>query len=146
MKIHQLSLFLENRPGKLTEATRVLAQAGINVLTLSLADTREYGILRLIVRDWTHAQKALENAGFVVNVTEVTAIEVEDRPGGLAAILESLETARVNIEYMYAFTFRTGDKALLVFRFDNADAAIACLRARGVNVLDSVELFARAEA
>lgn len=146
MKIHQLSLFLENRPGTLTEAARVLAQAGINVLTLSLADTREYGILRLIVRDWTRAQKALEDAGFVVNVTEVTAIEVEDRPGGLAAILESLESARVNIEYMYAFTFHTGDKALLVFRFDNPDAAIACLRARGVNVLDSIELFARAEA
>ena len=145
MNIHQLSLFLENRPGKLTEATRVLAQANINVLTLSLADTREYGILRLIVRDWAHAQKALEDAGFVVNVTEVTAIEVEDRPGGLAAILELLETARVNIEYMYAFTFRTGDKALLVFRFDNPDAAIECLRTRGINVLDSVELFARAE-
>ena len=145
MKIHQLSLFLENRPGKLTEAARALARADINVLTLSLADTREYGILRLIVRDWARARLVLEKAGFVVNVTEVTAIEVEDRPGGLAAVLEHLEAARINIEYMYAFTFRTGDKALLVFRFDDADAAIACLQAHGVNVLDSVELFARAE-
>lgn len=144
MKINQLSLFLENKPGKLTEATRVLAKANINIRTVSLADTREYGILRLIIQDWAQAKKALEDAGFVVNVAEVVAIEVEDRPGGLAAIMDILESARVNIEYIYSFAFRAGDKVLLVFRFDDADAAIACLQARGVKVMDSADLFARA--
>lgn len=144
MKIQQLSLFLENKPGKLTEATRILAKANINIRTVSLADTREYGILRLIIQDWAQAQKALEDAGFVVNVAEVVAIEVEDRPGGLAAIMDILESARVNIEYIYSFTFRAGDKVLLVFRFDDADAAIACLQTRGVKVMDSADLFAHA--
>lgn len=144
MKIHQLSMFLENKPGRLSEPCRVLADADINILTLSLADTQQFGILRLIVRDWQEAKDVLEKSGAVVNVTEVVATEVEDKPGGLAIILETIEEAQLNIEYMYAFTFGTENKAVLVFRFDNPDAAIDVLQKRGINVIESVELFERA--
>ncbi len=141
MKIHQLSMFLENKPGRLSEPCRLLADAGINILTLSLADTQQFGILRIIVRDWEKARKVLESAGCVVNVTEVVATEVEDQPGGLAKILEVIEQAKLNIEYMYAFTFRSGDKAVLVFRFNDPDAAVAVLQARGISVIGNVELY-----
>lgn len=145
MTIHQLSLFLENKPGRLSEPCQVLAKAGINILTLSLADTQQFGIMRLIVRDWQKGKSVLEAAGFVVSVTEVVATEVADRPGGLADVLEIIEAGSVNIEYMYAFTFRSGDKAVLVFRFDNPEAAVSLLRAKGVNVIGGVELYERAE-
>ncbi|MCX5771961.1 MAG: ACT domain-containing protein [Candidatus Hydrogenedentes bacterium] len=145
MKIHQLSLFLENKPGRLSEPCRVLADAGINILTLSLADTQQFGIMRLIVRDWTKAKEVLEKAGFVVNITEVVATEVADKPGGLANVLAIMEGGGVNIEYMYAFTVRSGDKAVLVFRFDNPDAAIELLKSKNINVVGGVELYERAE-
>ena len=146
MKIHQLSLFLENKPGRLSEPCKILAEAGINILTLSLADTQQFGILRLIVRDWEKAKAVCEQAFCVVAMTEVVAIEVDDHPGGLADVLTSIEAGGINIEYMYAFTFRSGDKAVIVFRFDNADAAVELLRARGINVIGSVELYERAKA
>ena len=144
MKIHQLSMFLENKPGRLSEPCRLLAEADINILTLSVADTQQFGILRLIVRDWEKAKEVLEDSGCVVNVTEVVATEVEDRPGGLASILEIIESAGLNIEYMYAFTFRSGDRAVIVFRFDNPDLAIAALQSKGVNIIGGVELYERA--
>ena len=145
MKIKQLSVFLENKPGRLSAPCRALAKAGINILTLSLADTRQFGILRLIVEEWEQAKRSLEQAGSVVNVTDVTAIEVEDRPGGLAAILEIIEKANINLEYMYAFTFGAGGKAILVFCFGDPDTAIQVLQSQGVNVVGSVELFARSK-
>ena len=146
MKIHQLSLFLENKPGRLSQPCKDLAEAGINILTLSLADTQQFGILRLIVRDWQKAKAVLEKSGGVVNVTEVVATEVADKPGGLARVLDIIEEGGINIEYMYAFTFRREDKAVLVFRFNDSDSAITLLRAKGVNVLGSVELYERAES
>jgi len=145
MKIKQLSVFLENKPGRLSVPCQTLAKAGINILTLSLADTEQFGILRLIVRDWQRAKQVLEDAGCVVNVTEVLASEVEDKPGGLARILETIEQAGVNLEYMYAFTFRSEDKAVLVFRFEDPDAAIKLLKSKGFNLVDSVELYNRVE-
>ena len=146
MKIHQLSLFLENKPGRLSALCQALADEGINILTHSLADTAQFGILRLIVRNWEKAKAGLERIGAVVDVTEVVAVEVADRPGGLAELLAILERAGVNIEYMYAFTFRRGDKAAMIFRFEDPDAAIAALQAKGVNVIGGVELFERAES
>ena len=140
MKLNQLSVFLENKPGRLSHPCKALAEAGINISTLSLADTQQFGIMRLILRDWEKALDVLKAAGCVVKVTEVVAVEVPDRPGGLQGILEAVEAEGVNIEYMYAFTFRSGDKAVLVFRFDEPDQAIAALQAKGVSVLDSVEL------
>lgn len=134
-------MFLENKPGRLSEPCRLLADAGINIVTLSLADTQQFGILRIIVHEWEQARKVLEGAGCVVNITEVVATEVEDKPGGLAKILEVIEQAKVNIEYMYAFTFRKNDKAVLVFRFNDPDAAVQVLQAKGINVIGSVELY-----
>ena len=92
-------------------------------------------------RDWEKAKTALEQAGNVVNVTEVLATEVEDRPGGLPAILKILEKAKVNVEYMYAFTFRNADKAIMFFRFDNPDDAVKVLEEQNINVVGPVELF-----
>ncbi len=144
MKINQLSLFLENKPGHLSSACRKLAEAGINILTLSLADTTQFGILRMVVRQWEKAKEILEAGGWVVNVTPVVAIEVHDQPGGLAGILAVVEEAGLNVEYMYAFTFRSGDRAVLVFRFDDPDRAVRILQEKGIGVLGSVELYNRA--
>lgn len=140
MTIHQLSLFLENSPGKTAEPCRLLAGAGINIRTLTLADTEQFGILRLIVSDWESARLLLQDAGYVVNVTEVVAVEVDDRPGGLARLLETLGSSGVNIEYMYAFTFGREGRAVLIFRFNQPDAAVRHLRAAGINVLGGLEL------
>ena len=141
MKIHQLSLFLENQPGQMVEPCRLLAGAGINIRTLSLADTRQFGILRVIVSDWKEAAALLESAGYVVNVTEVVAIEVADRPGGLADLMAVLENSGINIEYMYAFPFGRQDRAVLIFRFDRPDAAIERLQAAGIDVVDSIDVY-----
>lgn len=145
MKLHQLSVFLENKPGQLKMACSLLAQAGINILTLSLADTKQFGILRLIVRDWQLAQQVMEKSGFVVKITEVLAVEVQDRPGGLAEILTAIDDAALNVEYMYAFTFGCAGKATMIFRFDEPDAAVTKLQAKGVSFIGSVELYARVE-
>ena len=140
MKITQLSIFVENKPGRLTAPCRALAEAGINIRALSLADTQRYGILRMIVSDPGTAQKVLEQAGFMVKATEVVAVEVPDRPGGLAQILAALENTSINIEFMYAFPFGRGENAVLIFRFDNPDAAIKQLQAAGVSMIMRKEL------
>ena len=145
MKLHQLSVFLENKPGQLSKPCRVLADANINILTLSLADTEKFGILRIIVRDWKKARNVLEEAGCVVNVSQVIAIEVPDEPGGLARVLEQVEEANMNVEYMYAFTFKREDRAVLVFRFEDPDEALEVLQPTDVNVLDRVELYESVE-
>lgn len=140
MKIHQLSVFVENKPGRLAAPCRLLANAGIDIVTLSLADTQQYGILRLVMRDWQRALTVLQEAGMVVKVTEVLAVEVPDRPGGLADLLDIVGRSDVNLEYMYAFAEKVGDKALLVFRFDDPDKAIHVLSDANVNVLNGVDL------
>lgn len=140
MKIHQLSVFSENKPGHITAPCRLLARENVNLLALSLADTQRYGILRIIVSDPHKALELLEQAGHVVKVTETVAIEVPDQPGGLADVLEVFEGTAVNIEYMYAAPTRRGGKAVLIFRFDQPDAAIERLRERGINLLSSEDL------
>jgi hypothetical protein len=143
MTVKQLSIILENMPGTLTAPCRLLAQAGINIQTFALADTKEFGILRIIVHDWEKAKQVLEQNGCVVKVTEVVALEVPDQPGGLVRLLEILEQAQVNVEYTYAFTDKHGGQGLLVFRFDNAEAAVKALQAAKVNVLGTTELANR---
>ena len=140
MKIQQLSVFVENKPGHIIAPCRLLADNGIDLRALSLADTQRFGILRMIVSDWQKATEVLEQAGFIVKATEVLAIEVPDRPGGLAHILGLFEGTSINIEYMYAFPFGRGGKAVLIFRFDQPDAAIGRLQAAGMNVLESGQL------
>ena len=141
MRIPQLSLFLENTPGHMIVPCRLLADAGISVVTLSLADTGQFGILRLIVREWQRAQEVLEAAGWAVAVTEVLAIEVDDRPGGLVELLGLFEQAGIGVEYMYAFTARLGNRAVLVFRFANLDAAISALTHAGINPVSPITLY-----
>ena len=143
MKLQQLSVFLENRPGQLKRACDLLAQANINIQTLSLADTKQFGILRLIMPEWERAKTVLEEGGFVTKTTEVLAVQVADRPGGLAEILTQVEAVGLNVEYMYAFTFGHEDRAVLIFRFDNPDKAIETLKAGGINMVGGVDLYAR---
>ncbi len=143
MKIQQLSVFAENKPGHILAPCRLLAREGIDLRALSLADTQRFGILRVIVSDPERAKMLLEAAGHVVKVTEVLAVEVPDRPGGLAQVLEVFEGTDVNIEYMYAFPFVRGEKAVLIFRFNDPDAAIARLQSAGINVLESGEVLTR---
>ncbi len=145
MRIPQLSLFIDNQPGHLIVPCRVLAEAGINIVTLSLADTKQFGILRLIVREWQRAREVLEAAGLVVAVNEVLALEVQDRPGGLVELLAIFEGAGINVEYMYAFTARLGNRAVLVFRFDDLDAAITALTRAGINPVTPISLYDRLE-
>ncbi len=142
MTINQISLFLENKPGHLAILCRRLAEANVNIVTLSLADTQQFGIVRLIVDDWKRARQILEDAGYIVNVREVVAAAVPDKPGGLAHVLDIVGKVGVNIEYMYAFALRYGEEAVLVFRFDNPDKAVAALQAAGRNVFDSAALLA----
>ena len=141
MKISQIAIFMENKPGHLRTVCRSLAEAGVNITTLSLADTSQYGILRLLANDWEKARDALIQAGFVVNVTEVLAVEVDDKPGGLLALLDIVGELEVNIEYMYPFTRRRGENAVIVFRFDDPDRAITALRSKNVRILSSSEVL-----
>ena len=143
MKLTQLSVFLENRPGRLHELCETLSGERINITTLSLADTEKFGILRLIVQDVDRAKAALGARGFVVKTSSVLAVEVSDEPGGLARILAVAEQAGLSVEYMYAFTIKSGGRGILVFRFDDTDKAIAALQAAKINVLTPVALFAR---
>jgi hypothetical protein len=143
MKVKQLSLFLENRRGALSRPVRLLARGKFNILTLTLADTQQFGILRFVVRDWQEAKRLLEKNGFVVKVTDMVAIEVADKPGGLADILTAVEKAGVNVEYMYGFTLSTEGKGLLAFRFDDPDRAIPALQKKGISPVGSGELFKR---
>ena len=141
MMIKQLSLFVENRPGALSAVCQVLKNNRINIRTLSLADTQQFGILRLLVREWEAARDALEKAGFIVKVTDVLALPVADRPGGLADLLAVLDRHQLSVEYMYAFTFGHQDTAVMVFRFENPAQTLEILKAEKVDVIEAVELF-----
>lgn len=141
MKVEQISIFIENKSGRLAEITRVLGDAGINIRALSLADTSDFGILRLIVNNVEQAKQVLKDKGFTVNKTEVVAVEVPDRPGGLSTILQNLDSEKINVEYMYAYVERCGGNAVIIFRFDETDRAIAILRASGFNILEGERLY-----
>lgn len=140
MKIKQISVFLENKKGRLYEALNTLAQANINIRALSIADTSDFGILRMIVNDPEEAKRVLEEAGFTAKVTHVIGVAVKDRPGGLAEILKILYEKDINVEYVYAFVEKSGEEALVVIRTNNLDKTIDVLREGGVKLLDSKAL------
>jgi len=142
MHAEQISIFLENKAGRLSEVTRIFEEGRINIRALSLADTSDFGILRLIVNDNEKAKRLLKENGFTVRITEVVAVEVPDQPGGLHRILTALAKADVNVEYMYAFVRQSGQNAVLIFRFDNTAAAAEVLRREGVQVIDGQDLYA----
>jgi hypothetical protein len=141
MKVEQISIFLENKPGGLSGVTKVLKDSGINIRALSLADTSDFGILRLIVDDVNKAKKVLNENGFAVGRTHVIAVEVPDKPGGLHSILELLTREGINVEYMYAFVERSGENAVIIFRFDETEKAIKMLMDSGFIVLDGDKLY-----
>jgi len=141
MKVEQISIFIENKSGRLAEVTGILGEAGVNIRALSLADTSDFGILRLIVNDRETAKQILKEKGFTVSKTEVVAIEVPDRPGGLSEILRTLDGSGINVEYMYAFVERCGENAVIIFRFDETEKAILTLTGAGFNVLEGERLY-----
>ncbi len=142
MKVNQISVFLENKSGRLADVTRTLADNGINIRALSIADTIDYGLLRLIVNDPARATEVLTEQGFTVAKTEVLAIEIPDRPGGMAGIIDILSAKGFNIEYMYAFVGRSGEHAIVIFRIEPVDQAIEVLKEGGVRILTGDELHA----
>ncbi len=141
MKVEQISVFLENKAGRLAEVAKILGDNGINIRALSLADTTDFGILRLIVDNRTKAKEVLKNAGFTVGITEVIAVEVEDQPGGLAKVLTTLADHNINVEYMYAFVEKSMDKAVLIFKFENLDKAIDVLTKAGITILPGEKVY-----
>ena len=141
MKVEQISVFVENKSGRLAEVARTLGDAKVNIRALSIADSSDFGILRIIVNDKETAAAVLKQKGFTVSKTEVVAVEVSDQPGGLAQILNLLEKEKLNVEYMYAFLARRSDSAVIVFRFEQNDSAIKVLSAAGVPILDGNTLY-----
>ena len=139
MKVEQLSIFLENKVGRLAEVTTILAQAGINIKALSLADTSEFGILRLIVDKSEEAQAALKEKNITVGRTGVVAVEVSHTPGGLDNILQILEKHSINVEYMYGFPYQSAE-AIIIFRFDRTELAVEALQHNGVRIFTSDEI------
>jgi len=142
MKVKQLSIFLENQSGRLAEVMGALGSENINIRALSLADTSGFGILRLIVNDIAKAHEVLKGKGFTVRETDVIAVEVPDRPGGLAGILQALASKAINIEYMYAFVEKSGQNAVVIFRIEQIDEAIQALKTDGVKILAAQEVYA----
>lgn len=141
MKVKQISLFMENRTGRLADVARTLGAAGVNIRALSLADTADFGILRLIVDKPNQAYEVLKDARFTVSETEVLAVEVKDVPGGLSSVLQLMSEARINIEYIYAFLTRASDDALIVFRVEEPNAAIKLLQEAGIKVLEEEKVY-----
>ncbi|HMK54690.1 MAG TPA: acetolactate synthase [Methanobacteriaceae archaeon] len=141
MKLKQISVFLENRKGRLWKAMNVMAISGINIRALSIADTSEFGILRMIVPEPEKAQKALEENNFVVKINEVIAVEIPDEPGGLDAVLGVLNRADINVEYLYAFVEKNEEKAIVVLRTENVDDGLVALKTAGVKVLTANEIY-----
>lgn len=141
MRAEQISVFLENKSGRLAEVTRILSENKINIRALSVADTSDFGVLRLIVDDNERATSALRENGFTVGKTNVVAVEVPDQPGGLYHILTILQNGNVNVEYMYAFVQQSGSNAVMIFRFDHTDEALKLLKENGVTVIEGRRLY-----
>ena len=141
MAVTQLSVFLENKPGRLAETVRTLKENNINIRALSLADTKDFGILRLIVSDTELAKKVLSDTS-VVMTTDVLALRMDDRSGALSDILQVFETANINVEYLYAFTGSNAASAYVVLRVDRIEESEAVLKAAGIAVLSHAELHA----
>jgi hypothetical protein len=140
-RVKQISVFLENKSGRLAEVTRTLADHQINIRALSIAETIDYGVLRLIVNDPAQAKQALADGGFTVTETEVIVVEIPDRPGGLANAIERLAAKGLNVEYAYAFVTHSGESANVVFRLEQIEEAARILADAGIRVLSGDEVY-----
>ncbi len=141
MNVTQVSVFLENKPGHLQNALKVLADKNINILTLTIAEASDFGIVRMIVNDPEGAVKALRDNHFICSTTDVLALEINDKPGELFQALETFKKRELNIEYMYAFTEKRGDKAVMIFRFDDVEAAKTALIEEGYNIVHKIDII-----
>jgi hypothetical protein len=141
MYINQISVFIENRPGRLSAITKVLGENSIDIRALSLADTTNFGILRLIVNKPAEAERILKENGFTVSTTKVIAVQVDDRPGGLNSILERLYDAGIAVEYAYAFITRKIDGAFVILRVEDNEKAVDYLKSCGVTLLTADEIY-----
>jgi len=137
----QISIFLENKAGRLAHVTRVLGDAGINIRALSIADTSDFGILRVIVNDPEKAYRILRQADFTVSETEVIAVQVPDSPGGLASVLEKMSEVNLNIEYLYAFIGSSGNDALVIFKVEDIEKARNSFKEKGIKFLEEDQLY-----
>jgi len=141
MKIQQLSIFMENRAGRLAKITTAIGQAGINIRAMSLADTSDFGILRLIVTDTEKARKILKDQGFTVKISDVIAAAIPDIPGALGNLLAIIEHAALNVEYMYVVAEKHMDEAILILRFDDLEKAVDVLGENDINVVDEKKVL-----
>ncbi|MEN6315206.1 MAG: ACT domain-containing protein [Clostridiaceae bacterium] len=141
MVVKQISIFLENKSGRLAEVTKILGEKNIDISALSIADTTHFGILRLIVNKPETAEEVLKENGFTVSITSVIAIGVQDKPGGLAKALEVLDGKNIGIEYMYAFVSKKEDEALVILRVEDPDRAVEALKCSGISVLTSDQVY-----
>lgn len=141
MRAEQLSIFLENKSGRLSEVTKTLGDAGVNIRALSIADTSDFGILRIIVDDNDKAVTVLKSNDFTVSKTNVVAVEVEDKPGGLARILAILDRENINVEYMYAFLDKQSNNAINIIKFDDNGKAISVLTANNIKIIEGEKLY-----
>jgi hypothetical protein len=141
MKIRQISVFIENQSGRIYEVTRLLGDNGLNIRAMSLADTSDFGIIRFIVTDPVKAHAVLKEHDFTVSITDVVAIAINDTPGGLADLLDVLQKNNINVEYMYAFVNNGAHEAVMVFRFEDTELALAALKGSGVNILEEKTLL-----
>lgn len=142
MKLNQISVFLENKPGALSKVCRLLSDHKIDISTLSMAETKDFGILRMIIKEWEKAKDLLLENGFGISVNDVVALEVEDRPGGMCLVLDALDRCGINVEYMYAFVSPLHGKAVVILRFDAPDAVLERLKADPeVRIVSANEIF-----
>ncbi len=141
MLVKQISIFIENKSGRLAEITKILGDNSIDISALSLADTTDFGILRLIVNDPQKAEYTLKKEGFTVNSTNVIAISVIDKPGGLAKALDVLESNSISVEYMYAFVGKFENEAFVIIKVDNPENALKILGNSSVKVLSSSDVY-----
>ena len=139
--IRQISVFVENKQGRLSAIIRILKDNGINIRAISIADTKDFGILRLIVSDPDLACEKLREQKCTVTITEVVAIEIQDELGMLSSVMDILAEDKVNVEYMYAFISREQDRAYLIMRVADNETAIAALRAQGCDLLDGESVY-----
>lgn len=141
MKVKQISVFMENQPGRLSEMASALGEAGVNIMALTVAESSDFGVIRMIVTDFEKARKVLKERKFTVTETEVLAVEIPDQPGSLGKVLKVFAENRLNVEYMYAFVSRRQD-ALIVFRFDDPDRAVESLKKTKVRLMTNEEVLA----
>ncbi len=141
MKIKQLSIFLQNRMGSLSKPLEVLSNANVNIRAMCMADTSEFGILRLVVDNPKKGKEALEESGFLVKITEIIGIEMNDTPGGLTNVLNIIKDNGIDLEYLYAFTHEKEGKAILLLHSDDIDRLISVLKDSDITVVQSNEVY-----